>query len=201
MAELFRLAYASVLFGGALYLSLRIAGLILHLPAFSKKEIPPLLYRHLPAGWEDHVKRKERHSFGKIGRFFLDLLACIVCGISFIIFLFWKADGIPRLFVFCAAGGGAYITKRLTDPLLLRFEKWLKGLIGFCLLWALVPLLRIFSHLISFFQKIGFFFIKCGKRFYTICAAKKYVKRAEERLKGAKALASMRESIVKKVGK
>lgn len=205
MAELFRLACMSFLFGGALYLGLRLVRFLLSSFSISDKSFSTVLSSRLPRGWERYFHKKDRRPLGGIMRFLLDFLICTVFGICFIIFLFWQADGIPRLFVFFAAGGGAYIVKRFLSPLFFRIEKLFEEIIAFAVLWLSVPAIRMLSlavsRLIAFFKKIALFFIKRGKRFYTICTAKKYSAKAEKSLKSEEISLVMREAIFGKEGK
>lgn len=199
MLALFRLACASFLFGGVLYLALRSIALFLHAFSCGGAHLSPRLCRYLPKGWEKFALKKEHRPRGKVRRFFLDFLLCVICGLSFILFLFWQADGIPRLFVFCAAGGGAYTAKRLFSVLFLPIVTALAAVLSFVWLWFSVPLARatvfLGRNLFAFLKKIVLFFIKRGKWLYTIYKAKKYAKTAEKQLKDTKLSSKIREAI------
>lgn len=199
MAELFRIACASVIFGGGLYLALRSIGILLRVFLLSDIKFPITLRNRLPRGWERYAIKKHRRSLGKTVGFFKDFFCCIFCGICLIVFLFWKADGIPRLFIFFSVGLGAFGVRKMLNKIAMPLEEWFIALTAFLLLWGIVPLCRVFSflslYLIAFLEKIAFFFIKSGKRFYTICTAKKYVAKAEKNLRDKKISVSVRAAV------
>ena len=100
-------------------------------------------------------------------RFLADFFSAVFVGISFSVFLFWQADGIPRLFVFAAAALGAFFVVRPLSPLLNAVEG---RLILFIRRVAGPPLrlfLRLFCRVISVLRKIAKGFIKRAKNHYT----------------------------------
>ena len=201
MVELFWLACAAFAFGGLLYLALRLASAFIRVFSPSVKEMPASLAGRLPSGYWPKQKDCPRAS-SALARFFADFFACLFCGIAFIIFLFWRADGIPRMFVFVSAGGGAYSARRFLSPLVDCIEKWGEWIVTFCFLWLSVPLIRLFrgilSHLSAFSKKIALFFIKRAKRFYTICSARRYLVRTEKDLADKRIASAIREATIGK---
>ena len=198
MAQLFRLMCASLLFGGVLYLFFRTVLLAYRAWSLSAESVSPRLAKYLPKDWECYIRKGKRERYKKCVAFFADFFLALSCGVCFIIFLFWMADGIPRFFVFCAAGGGAYLVKRLTARPFWHTEGMVKAVFTLCLLWGYVPVIRSFCYLLrfflGFFKKIALFFIKRIKRFYTICTAKKYTERAVKSLGEARILAVLQDA-------
>ena len=201
MTALFRLACLSFCFGAVLYLALAIASLLLRVISPSTKYFPSPLDRHLPEGYKGR-KARVRHLPYAVINFFKDFFACLFCGISFIIFLFWQADGIPRLFAVMAACGGAYVARFIFGRFLRRFGVWIEALIAFVFLWISIPLwglLRgVFSRIFAFGRKFALFFIKRVKRIYTIRTARKYAVSAERRLRDKAISSAIREAILGK---
>ena len=164
---LLRLAVLSVFFGGALILLFRLLRL-------------PLLIV-CPCGLG--VRRG-----ASVLRFLSDLLISLLVAISFCIFLFWQADGIPRLFVFLAAALGAYLTAYPLSPLLRTVEGWLVRLVRYLAATLLAPPLRLFllllSAILSVLRKIAHGFIKSLKRHYTNFVSARYRRREPKRTEG-----------------
>ena len=113
MTALFHLACIAFLFGGVLYLSVRTAVAFLRAFSVSGRKVPQRMRAYLPKGWEFYIAKETKNHIGGMRRFLLDFSLTTVCGVSFIIFLYWQADGIPRWFVFFSAGGGAYLCAKL----------------------------------------------------------------------------------------
>lgn len=180
MMALLRLAFLSVLFGGALVLLFRLLRL-------------PLLIVS-PCGIR--VRRG-----ASALRFLSDFLSALLVAISFCIFLFWQADGIPRLFVFLAAALGAYLTARPLSPLLGAVEGWLIRFVRRLAAVLLAPplrlLLRLFSAILSVLRKIARGFIKRAKRHYTNLVSVRYRRREPKRTEGRR----MRARIASALGK
>ena len=205
MAALFRLACLSFLFGGVLYLSVRMGRALLRAFSISEREVPKRLRAYLPKRWELYISKRSARPIGAIRRFFLDFSLTVVCGVAFIIFLYWQADGIPRWFVFAAAGGGAYLSARLFGGILTRAERCINTVLLFILLWIWVPVVRAasfaFARLWIGIKKFSFCFIKYAKRLYTIYTAKKYADKTVKSFGERKVSAALRGVIFEEEGK
>lgn len=130
-------------------------------------------------------------------RFLGDLLAALFVALSFCIFLFWQADGIPRLFVFVAAALGALFVTRPLCPLLDTVEGRLILLLRRVLAPPLRLFLSLFSAVISVLRKIARRFIKKVKKHYTMLVSFVYCRREPGRTAGRR----MRARIVRALGR
>ena len=74
MAALFRLACASFLFGGVLYLSIRMVCIFFRAFSASKREPVKWILPYLPECWDSYIAKRSGRPLGKIPRFFFDFL-------------------------------------------------------------------------------------------------------------------------------
>ena len=167
MTALLRLAALSVLFGGAFPLFFRVLRL-------------PILIL-CPNGM------KEWRGSAAL-RFFSDFFSAAFVGLSFCIFLFWQADGIPRLFVFLAAALGAFLVARPLSPLFSAVEGCLVRFVRRLATAVLGPPLRLlfwlFFGVFSVLRKIALGFIKRLKKHYTNLVSVGYRRREPKRPEG-----------------
>ena len=189
MMALLRLALGAFFLGGGMvfgFLLLRmLRALVSPLPA----DFPDHLRERLPRckGIWAH-KRRDHPRCRALFRFGCDLVTPLGISVVFILFLFWYGDGIPRLFVFLMAGGGALIGHFILSPLFLRVSTAFLFLTRFLLLmlWDPVALVaeRIASAFHRFLRKAGGFFIKHIQRQNTKHRSRRYEKKEMHRICG-----------------
>ena len=175
MMALLRLAILSFFFGGALALVFRILRLPLRIVS--------------PGG------RGECRLPSPL-RFLLDFFSAVFVGISFCVFLFWQADGIPRLFVFVAAALGVFFVVRPLSPVLNAVEGWLTLLVRRVAGPPLRLFLRLLSGALSVLRKIAVVFIKRVKKQHTKLVSCVYRRREPRRTAGRR----MRSRIARAIG-
>lgn len=181
MAALCRLAVASFLCGGGLYLFVRAV-------AFWRKLLGALLA----------VEYWRRSSFLESIRLFkifkgiLECLVTVAVSIIWILFLYAAADGIPRLFSFILAGGGAYLLHVALGKWFLRVESRAIALLLRLFSWISYPfcflIFKVASGCRSFFSFFLMRFIKFAKGNYTKYTASRYAKKAPRDWGSGKAL-------------
>lgn len=167
MMALLRLALLSVLFGGLLVLSFR--ALRLPLCLFSPRGV---------GEWRGRTAL----------RFLSDFFLSVLVSLSFCVFLFWQADGIPRLFVFAAAALGALFVARPLAPLLDAAEGRLILLVRRFAATVLRPPLLLLIRLcyagFSVLRKIAMRIIKRVRKHYTNLVSVGYRRREPKRTEG-----------------
>lgn len=140
---------------------------------------------------------------GGRGYFFLcqvgECVGAILVALSFSVFLFWQAEGIPRLFVFLAAALGAaapvFLYRRYFAPLEGRFLFRLRSLLLFLCLPPLRILLRLVRRILRGVRKILLGIIKILHVNYTMVVSHGYMKRAPRRLSGRRMRLALRASL------
>lgn len=189
MLALLRLAAFAFLYGGSLVCSVAAIRLLLHLFLPLPADFPSRLRERLPQHREQRLPRLGRR-MSAVARFLSDLFLVLGIAVSFVLFLFWGADGIPRLFILISAVGGALVTYRLLRSSFRRVERGALFLTRLFFLFLCLPILsairRIVGCFLSFLQKPVCFFIKCIERQNTKHRARRYEKRAVHTLVGAR---------------
>ena len=177
MAAYAVLAVYAFLFGAVLALALWAARcavrLLLPLPA------------EIPASWRARLPAVAVGSLpvpvARLLRFLGDFFSMLFVALALILFLFWKGDGIPRLFVLLAVAAGALALWGIGGRLLGRIELVLRFAVRYCLFWLLLPPLRLARRIgglfLLFLKKLCHRLIKCVKRPYTNLASYWYGRR------------------------
>lgn len=189
MLALFRLALGAFLLGGGMVLFHLLARMICALFSPLPADFPLRLRERLPVFRGKGKQTRRGHPRRRaILRFFGDVFLSMAVAVAFILFLFWYGDGIPRLFVFLAAGGGALMAHSILSPLFSRAECSILFLTRLLLLRLLNPILflaeKIGKAFLFFLRKVGGFFIKRMQRQNTKHRSRRYEKKAVQRLSG-----------------
>ena len=193
MAALLTLSWYAFLLGGArvLFFLLVRAAFRLFLPL--PPDFPSTLRARLPAHLP--VPRISCRFLFRILRDFFDLFAVLLSSITVIILLYWKGDGVPRMFVPVACGLGALLFHRLIRRPFRLVEVGFQFALRYCFGILLVPPLLFLFHsgkrFLSFLQNIVCLFIKFGKRHYTNLVSARYEKRAAQRLAASRVRAAL----------
>ena len=147
MTALLRLAFYSFLFGGGIPIFLAALRIAVRLFLPLSADFPEKLRKKLPQ-YRAGVPHGMSARLFRCTQFLRDLSLALFLAVACAVFLFRFGDGIPRLFVFLAAMGGAFAVHRILGRFLSKVEH---GFVFFTRFFFLC----VWSPLSSFWGKIG----------------------------------------------
>ncbi len=168
MAALCRLAVASFLFGGVLYLFIRA---IFFWGRLALSPYAPILRQ----------RKNSRRSLTVL-RGIGEAVAALLVATLWALFLYAAAEGVPRFFSFLLGGAGALLAHRGFGRWMRRLEGWISARISAAVRLLLRPVRWLGLRLSMLGRRVGSFFaaafIKIVKGIYTNYVAYHYEKKA-----------------------